>query len=528
MDHKTDSPPSPGCNYVWQALKLFAAYGTAEALLYGERRLTYADLAAVTRGLVAALREHGVRPGGTVAVLTGNAPESLALQLALHLLGCRTVWIALAPRAHQADFVRQSEADTFVYHVPTHAEAGEDLAALLGPLRVRCLGAGGSGPDLLAPRAPVTATDLAGLTAEVTTEPASLYQTSGTTGRPKLVHHGHRLFSALPSLAEQWLGRGPLPTRHLSMPRFSHVSSQTASLMVLFMGGRVVLSEPVDAAEFLRLVTRERINSTVVTPPVLYELLDLLAEVDADTSSMQMLSCGGSAAAPARLAEAIDRLGPVVRLVYGMSEVPVITELCRLDHDPDHPERLQSCGRPFGEVRIEVRDGDGRAVPRGVVGEVWVSSVMVMEGYWGRPDLTGAAVVDGWLRTRDLGRLDEDGYLYLVDRTDGVILTGRGSANIYSRPIEDVLIGHPQVRAAAVIKVPDDAVGEAPYAFVVRTPGGTVTAGELRDLVIDHLDVMWAPRGVEFVESLPLVGFGKVDKRALRERFVAAQAVAGP
>ena len=523
MDHRTDSPPR---NYVWQVLELFAERGTADAVVHGERRLTYVDLTGLTRGLVAALREHGVRPGAAVAVLTANAPESLALHLALHLLGCRAVWIAVAPRAHQVDFARQTGADTFIYHVAVHAEAGEDLAALLGPLPVLCLGAGGRGPDLLAPRAPVGEADLAGLTADVTTEPESLFQTSGTTGRPKVVHHGHRLYRAMPSVAEHWLGGGPLPTRHLSMHRFSHVSSQMASLMVLLMGGLLVLTEPVDVAELLRLVARERINSTVVTPPVLYEVLDLLAEVDMDvdldTNSMEMLSCGGSPAAPARLAEAIDRLGPVVRLVYGMSEAPVITELCGLDHDPDHPERLQSSGRAFGDVRIEVRDGDGRSVPPGVVGEVWVSSVMVMEGYWGRPDLTDAALVDGWLRTRDVGRLDEDGYLYLVDRADGVIVTGRASVNVYSRPIEDVLAGHPQVRAAAVIKVPDDTVGEVPHAFVVRTPGGTVTAAELRQLVTDQLDATWAPRGVDFVESLPLVGFGKVDKRALRERFVAA------
>ena len=525
MEHQTELP---SC-YVWHALTLFTTNGSAEALTYGDRRLSYADLAAMTRGLVAALREQGMRPGSTVAVLTGNAPESIALQFAMHLLGCRTVWIAMAPRAHQVDFARQAGADTFVYHVPTHAAVGEELVALLDSVRVLCLGPGGLGPDLLAPRAPVTDTDLIGLTADVATEPESVYQTSGTTGRPKLVHHGHEFFRTMPSLAEYWLVHRSSRRTHLSMHRFSHVASQVVSLMVLFLGGRVVLSEPIDAVAFLGLVERERVNTTVVTPPVLYELLDVLAERDFDTSSLLELTCGGASVAPARLAQAIDRLGPVVRLVYGMSELPVISELCGVDHDPEHPRRLQSCGVPFGDVRIEVRDESGRPVPPGVLGEVWVSGVMVMTGYWGRPDLTDAVLADGWLRTRDVGHLDEDGYLSLVDRSDGVILTGRGSANVYSRPIEDVLAAHPQVRAAAVIKVPDDALGEVPHAFVVRAPGAVVTEDELRDLVAERLDGMWAPRGVDFVDSLPLVGFGKVDKQSLRERFEATRdAVVAP
>jgi fatty-acyl-CoA synthase len=521
VEHQTGSPPC----YVWHALKLFTTLGSAQAIVYRDRRMSYADFAAMTRDLVAALRERGVRPGSTVAVLTGNAPESIALQLAMHLLGCRTVWIAMAPRAHQADFARQADVDTFVYHVPTHAAMGEELVALLGSMRVLCLGPGGLGPDLLAPRAPVTHADLVGLTADVATEPESIYQTSGTTGRPKLVHHRHEFFRALPSMGEYWLPNIPSPPTHLSMHRFSHVASQLVSMMILFKGGRLVLSEPIGAVEFLRIVERERINTTIVTPPVLYELLDALAEQDFDTSSLTEVSCGGAAAAPARLTQAIDRLGPgVVRLVYGMSELPVISELCGLDHDPEHPQRLQSCGVPFGDLRIEVRDENGRPVSPGVLGEVWVSSVMVMTGYWARPDLTDEVLADGWLRTRDVGRLDEDGYLYLVDRSDGVILTGRGSANVYSRPIEDVLAAHPQVRAAAVIKVSDDALGEVPHAFVVRAPGAGVTEDELRDLVTERLDGMWAPRGVDFVESLPLVGFGKVDKRALHERFVASRA----
>ena len=146
----------------------------------------------------------------------------------------------------------------------------------------------------------------------------------------------------------------------------------------------------------------------------------------------------------------------------------------------------------------------------------------MMDGYHGQPELTAETIVDGWLRTGDIGRLDADGYLFLVDRAKDMIITGYGSTNIYSRPVEDALAAHPQVRAAAVIGVPADDTGEAVHAYVVAEPGADITAEEVRDFVIGELNEMWAPRTVAFVDALPLTAMGKVDKKALRARWLAA------
>jgi fatty-acyl-CoA synthase len=521
-----ESQPALPRNYVHHALELFTAYGDAEAVVHGQQRLSYQDMSVLTLRLAGALRLHGVAPDSTVAVLVGNLPEAIALQFALHLLGCRSAWLARAPRVHQLDFLGKAEAATFVYDVGSHGDDGAELAAAFPGMPVLCLG-GGAGPDLMA-ACQANLPGLAELTAGVTQEPQSLFQTSGTSGRPKLVHHRHLLFQVLPMLAQRWVDEGRPVLRHLSMHRFSHVASQMATLMVLFMGGTVVmLSKPVGAAAVLDLVARERISSTVVTPPVLYELLDELAAHDRDVSCLRVVTCGGAAATPARLTEAIDRLGPVLRIVYAMSESPGITELPGLDHDPAHPERLRSAGLPYGDVRVQVRGPDGTVLAPGQAGEVWVASALVMAGYWGEPELTAQTLVDGWLRTRDIGYLDGDGYLYLVDRSDDVILTGRGSVNVYSRPVEDALVGFPGVRLAAVIKVPDDVVGEAGHAYVVLARGAAVTPAELRQHVIAQFDEDWAPRDVEFVDSLPLTSMGKVDKRALQERFALAHIPAG-
>jgi fatty-acyl-CoA synthase len=512
-------------NYVHKALDRFAVHGEAEAMVYEGRRLSHHEMGALTLGLAASLRRHGLRPNSTVAVLVANSPATVALQLAMHLLGCRSAWMYNAPRVQQVDFLSRVKPDVFIYEPEYFAEAGIALAEVVAGLQVLCLGEGGIGPDLtdFADAAPP---DLAALTADVTAEPESLFQTSGTTGRPKLVHHKHLMFHEVQQLAEDWLAEGKPVRRHLSMHRLSHVGSQLATFMVLFMGGTVVMSDAKDSASFFEEVARERITSTVVSPPMLYELVEELATHDHDTSSLTMLSCAGAPIVPARLAEAIDRFGPVLHVVYGMSESPLITQIPDLDHDPEHPERLRSCGAAYDGVKVQVRGPDGTEVGPGEVGDVWVTGMLVMAGYWDEPELNAHSLVDGWLRTRDVGYLDSDGYLYLVDRSDDVIVTGLGSINIYTRPVEDLLIGYPGVRGAAVVKVPDDAFGEAAHAYVVLSPGAEVTAEELLEHVTEHLNSAWAPREIEFIDELPRVGLDKVDKKALYQRFMATHAPA--
>jgi acyl-CoA synthetase (AMP-forming)/AMP-acid ligase II len=501
-------------NYVWRGLAMFAERGDAEAIVSGDRRFTFADLRTWVLTMAATLREHGLRSGMGVAVLTTNPPEAVVLHLALHLLGCRSIWIAKAPRRHQTEFLHRARAEAFIYDPRTHSAEGREFAAAVAPLPVFCLAPGGSGPDLAAHH-PTTGGPRP---TESVDEPESLFQTSGTTGRPKLVHHRQALFSSLIAFADMWVSEGRPVLRHLSVGGHWHVAQQMTALMVLFMGGTMVLHDGFAAGPVLRLIERERITSTVLTPAMLYALQDDPALATADLSSLRVVTCGGSAAAPARLSEAIERLGPVLRIVYAMSESPGITELPNLTLDPGHPERLRSCGLPYGDVRVQIRDDAGAVLPPGGIGMVWVASVLVMAGYWGDPELTRQSLVDGWLRTGDIGYLDADGYLFLVDRTADMIITGQGAANVYTRPIEDALMAHPAVRSAAVIGVPDDALGEAVHAFAVRVRDSMVTAGELREHVAAALSPTWAPREVEFVDALPLTGAGKVDKAALRDR----------
>lgn len=508
----TDRP-----NYVHEALELFAGFGDREALVGGGRRLTYLQVAAEVRGLAGALRRHGVRPGDAVLVMLGNTVEAPLLQLALHLLGCRTMWVAPVTSRREVDeFVALARPDAFVFDPRDPDSLGAEIAAGLSGVPVLCLGPGGAGPDLTAgaDRAP------AALPARPPA-PESFLQTSGTTGTPKLVHHRESFYRQVLALAADFRSAGFPLLRHLSHSPMWLASGQITTLMNLFTGGVLFLRERWDPEAFVRTVDAERLTSTFVTPPMLYEVLDHPALDGADFSHMFMFNVGAGPAAPARLRQAIARFGPCLRIVYGLSEAVVICALPGLTEDPAHPERLRSCGRPYGDVAVEIRDPDGRVLPAGTDGEVWVRTKLSFAGYHGQPELTAETLVDGWVRTRDVGHLDDDGYLYLVDRLADRILTRQRSWPIYSRPIEDVLAAHPEVRAAAVIGVPDEVAGELPYAYVVRAPGATVTGDELIALVTGELSETWAPGAVEFVAALPLNRSAKVDKRALRARYAA-------
>ena len=529
-------------NYVVRALEFFADLAATEAIVYGNRRFSYSGVRAAVLDMAAALHRHGVRPGMCVVAVTENHPESMFLQLALHLLGCRTGFVATyAPLRDQLDFIQHAGAEILIHDSDEGGELIKELGNAAEP-SLLSLGPGGAGPDLLADTEAAAQARSSGAQARssaaeaappvpehfglpfdpgsVTTQPQSLFYTSGTTGQPKLVLHGHRFYQALFAGGQLYRAIGEPPMRHLGIPAFSTTSGQMPGLLALFQGGSVVLMDGFDMTTLLATLERERITSTFLSPLRLYDVLDEPLLAQTDCSRLRYLNCGGSAASPARLAQAIDRFGPVVRIVYGMTEAPLITDFPFLDHDPAHPERLRSCGKPFADARVEIRDDDGSVLPPGETGEVWVAGTLVMDEYWGQPELTAATLIGGWLDTGDVGYLDEDGYLYLVDRSKDIVITGKGAAKVYSRVVEDILVSHPGVRAAAVIGVPDEELGEAVHAFVVPEPGATVTAAQLRELVATDLKKLYAPRTVDFVDALPLTSTDKVDKKALRTRHL--------
>jgi acyl-CoA synthetase (AMP-forming)/AMP-acid ligase II len=296
-------------------------------------------------------------------------------------------------------------------------------------------------------------------------------------------------------------------------------------LLYLFTGGTLLVSRFFRATEFLELVEREQVNSTFITPLMLYELLDHPDIDKRDLSAMTVLSVGTAATNPVRLRQAVDRFGPVVRITYGLSESPFISAFPGVGDDPRRPNRIGSCGPAYGDVQLQIRGEDGTVLPPGATGELWVASKLNFAGYVGRPEQTAETLVDGWVRTGDLGHVDDEGYIYLTGRASDMIITTRGSHHIFPRAIEDALTTHPQVRAAAVIGVPHPELGEAAHAYVVLAEDATVTEQELVELVIGRLTWVWAPRSFDFVDDLPRTGSGKTNTRRLREKYAAEHAL---
>lgn len=526
------NPPAAPANYVHGALALFDSIADREALVGSGRRLTYGQVRQAVLAMSAQLRDHGVQPGSAVLVMAANVVEGPILQLSLHLLGCRSMWIApvTAPR-EILEFAQLTKPDVFLYDSRNTAAMGCQVSASLPDVPVLCLGPDGLGPNIGAPLAEGQQPwDLS----ETTPLPESFLQTSGSTGTPKLVHHQHGFYAQILALGADFRAAGYPTLRHLGHSAMWLASGQMTSLFNLFTGGDLFLREEWDPAAFLALVGEEGINSTFCSPPMLYEVLDHPDLDQADFSSMFMFNVGAGPATPTRLRQAIARFGPCLRIVYGLSEAVVITALPGLSEDPEHPERLRSVGLPFGDVEIEIRstvDGVspatgfavGDRLPPGEIGEVWVRSKLSFSGYYGQPDLTATTLVDGWVRTRDLGYRDAEGYLYLVDRVHDMIVTHRRNWAIFCRPIEDALAEHPAVAAAAVIGVPDPVVGELPWAFVVLRPAQSASEAELIARVTEKLNDMYAPGGVSFVPALPQNRSQKFDKLALRALWAEAR-----
>ena len=284
-----------------------------------------------------------------------------------------------------------------------------------------------------------------------------------------------------------------------------------------------------EPGEVLCAIEQHRITATMLVPSMLYALMDHPDAATADLSSLETVYYGASAINPVRLAEAIERWGPVFAQYFGQSECPmVISYLGKADHDLAVPERLASCGRPSAFLRTALLDAEGNEVPVGEPGEVCVAGPVLADGYWNLPDVTAETFRDGWLRTGDVAKADADGFWYIVDRTKDMIVTG--GFNVFPREVEDVIAEHPAVAQVGVVGVPDDRWGEAVTAVVVLRPGAgrddeavaRLTA-EIQAAVKERKSAVHSPKQVVVADALPLTGLGKPDKKALRAQFWGGQ-----
>jgi long-chain acyl-CoA synthetase len=339
---------------------------------------------------------------------------------------------------------------------------------------------------------------------------AVLLYTSGTTGRPKgaaLTHAGLRHNTRVNATTVQRVGPDDVVVGCL--PLF-HIFGQTCTMNVaVYAGASLTLIPRFEPQAVLDAIARDRATVFEGVPTMYATLLLHPGAADADVSTLRMCISGG-ASLPVEILHGFERrFGCMVLEGFGMSETsPVVS----FNH-PDRPRKAGSIGTPIEDVEVRLLDDKGRDVPEGEVGELAVRGPGLMKGYWNRPAETAAAVPDGWLRTGDLARRDQDGYLYIVDRKKDLII--RGGYNVYPREVEEVLHEHPAVGLAAVVGVPDERLGEEVGAAVVLRPGARATAEELRDFAKERLAAYKYPRRVWLVDALPTGPSGKILKREI-------------
>ncbi|WP_077001707.1 class I adenylate-forming enzyme family protein [Variovorax sp. KK3] len=347
----------------------------------------------------------------------------------------------------------------------------------------------------------------------------AIYSTGGTTGLPKGVMLTSNNWDIT---AANFHAHTPVkkPPVFLAVSPITHAAG-TFAFMVMAIGGKTVILPGFDAEAVLAAIERERVTHVYLPPTAIYMLLEHPSIRARDYSSLEYFIYTSAPMAVTKLRECLDIFGPVMIQFWGQTEAPSFcTCLAREDHldlTPEREKRLQSCGRPTLLTPVAVMDEEGRLLASGEKGELVVNGPLVMAGYYNNPAATAAVSTYGWHRTGDVGYVDADGYVFIVDRKKEMIITG--GYNVYPREVENVLLAHPAIQECAVVGAPHDKWGEAVTGVIELKTGSTLEAGELIAWCKSQLGSVKAPKSVEFWPQLPRTSVGKVDKKVIRQRF---------
>jgi fatty-acyl-CoA synthase len=501
-----------------QALRALRHHPDRIAFVTGATRLTYRAALEFIGGMQAVMVAGGLRRGQRIAILTANRPEAWCAGIAANATALSITWLhPLGSLADQIEQIEDGECVALVVDAEGFLQRGGGLARANRLSTIYTLGRAEFGTDLIAAASGVGAATPRDLAAS--TDIAVLNYTGGTTGKAKGALRTHVQVAAyVTSIVADF--EIPIAPRYLVIAPMSHVAG-TKILPSLILGGTVHLLRGFDPEAVLATIARERIDFTLLVPTMIYVLLDHPHLGRADLTSLQLLLYGASPMSPARLLEGLERIGPVFSQLYGQTECYPISVLRKGDHDRTRPELFSSCGAPVTSCDIRVVNDRDEEVGRGQPGEICVRAAHAVSQYWKRPQETQDLFRNGWLHTGDIARMDEQGYLYILDRKRDMIVSG--GFNIYPRDVEDTLSSHPDVAMACVIGIPDAKWGEAVCALVVARPGTQPAAASLVELVKDRKGAAHAPKRIEFVDRLPLTAVGKVDKKAVRSRYWAGQ-----
>lgn len=512
------------------------SHGAREFVIYEDERMTYdAWFRAVAR-LAHEFQARGVKKGDRVALAMRNLPEWPVVFFAAVTIGAICVplnawwtgdelafglsnsgttllvcdeerWDRLKDRRNDFSCVNH----TFVTRAEHPLNGADTLETVIGtPKQYASL------PQATLPDVEILPED-----------DATIFYTSGTTGRPKGALGTHRnlctnILSSGYNAGCAVLRRGeplpePQPKTGLTVIPLFHVTACSAGLMGnIAAGNTMVYMYKWDPVEAFKIIEREKVSSTGGVPTIAWQLLEHPERKNYDLSSIEAIAYGGAPAAPELVRKIREVFGALPGNGWGMTE----TMATVTGHSSeDYLNRPDSCGPPVAVADLKIMSEDGsRELPTGEIGELWARGPMVVKGYWNNPEATAETFVDGWVKTGDLARLDEEGWCYIADRAKDMII--RGGENIYSSEVENVLYDHPSVTDAALIGLPHQQLGEEPAAVVHLAPGMQVSEAELQEWVAERLAKFKVPVRIAFTpDTLPRNANGKILKKELSSFF---------
>ena len=484
--------------YLYESAQM---YPHAAALRCEGTTTSYSELHDDAARFAAHLLDHGMNPGDRLGVMLPNRPEFAVVYYGVLYAGGVVVPMNPLQSAREVEFFLSNTGARTLFHAPQCASAATAgaLAADASPVAVDAVG-------------------LASLISGVTGHPqpvprgghdtAVILHTSGTTGVPKGAELTHsNLVRNQAATARNLLNLGPDDVVMGCLPLF-HAFGMTCGLVsAISTGATLALLPRFDPARTLGLIAAERVTVFEGVPTMYAAMLGAAERYDVDVSSLRTCISGGAAMPVDVLRRFEERFGCIVLEGYGLSETSPVA--C-FNH-PDAVRKVGSIGTPISGVEMRVVDEAGNDAPTGTSGEVQIRGHNVMKGYWNLPEATAAAIVDGWFSTGDIGRVDDDGYFYIVDRKKDLII--RGGYNVYPREIEEVLYEHPAVGEVAVVGIPDEALGEEVGAAVALAEGEIASADQLQAYVKERVAAYKYPRHIWFVDALPKGPTGKILRR---------------
>ena len=490
------------------------------ALKFEGEALTYAQAYERINRLANGLIGLGFKKGERGAVLMDNCSNWVISNFALQKVGA--VVVALNARSSMPEnefIINDCELSTLIV-ADKFREGIESIRPKLPNLKKIIWAGGDKGKDFSFEELIKSSSAKEVVVECAEDELSRISYSSGTTGKPKGVMitqkaSKHLVLNMLAGLQlksdESMLHVGPL----------SHASG-TYVLPFWVCGGKNVIMAHFDIEDFLKTIQDEKITTLMMVPTMVVRLLNHPSLKKYDLSSLRAIRYGAAPMAEDKIKEAINKFGPILSQGYGQVEAPMT--ICRLSQEdhvtegkPEKIKRLLSVGKPYLDVEVKIVDDDDNEMPTGEIGEIIVRSDHQMLGYWRNEEQTKATLKNGWVHTRDMGYVDEQGYVFLVDRKGDMIISG--GFNIFPREIEELLNTHPAVMEVAVVGVPDEEWGESVKAVVALKPGQQATEQELIDFCKKTLTGYKRPKSIEFLSELPRNNTGKIDKKSIKAKY---------